>query len=236
MDTLHQFLTVKTKRSISLVTIFCLLALFFPAFTSAAIFAPDPVSNDQCVPPYPTLCFNTPYVKGHCVGPKLCQADSVLGISGKDTAIGLGIVTAILGIGTTLLKLGSGAGTAGSSLSPYSSTNPYGAAGCTGTRYISPTPTSDPCGVYIPTTSTTNPNINLNQIGGGSTTVVTSGPASASLTVVPTSGGAPLAVTFTVTDTSAACAHAAVSLSAGDGTAPITAIPATTARTTHTPA
>ena len=168
---------------------------------------------------------------GICVAENTCQATAVTPLGG----LGMGVVSAVTLQTISKMLSGGGTGSSGSSLNPYTSTNPYGAAGCTGTRYISPTPTSDPCGVYIPTTPTTNPNINLNPIGGGSTTVVTSGPVAASLTVVPTSGGAPLAVTFTVTDTSAACAHAAVSLSAGDGTAPITAIPATTACTTHTP-
>ena len=170
-------------------------------------------------------------VQGVCVAEQTCKAIGVTPVAG----IGLGIVSGLSLQAISKMLSGGGTGSTGSSLSPYSSTNPYGAVGCTGTRYISPTPTSDPCGVYIPTTSTTNPNINLNPIGGGNTTVVTSGPVAASLTVVPTSGMAPLAVTFTVTDPSAACAHAAVSLSAGDGTAPITAIPATTACTTHTP-
>ncbi|MDO8552512.1 MAG: hypothetical protein Q7S01_03185 [bacterium] len=79
-------------------------------------------------------------------------------------------------------------------------------------------------------------NVNLGGGAGGSTTnVVTSGPATATLSATPTSGTAPLSVTFIVTDTSTACSHPAIMISAGDGTDAVVALPSTTSCTGRTP-
>src|SRR3989344_1558653 len=169
-------------------------------------------------------------VSGVCAGPGICKAIGVTPLAG----IGLGIISGVA-LQTVSKILSGSTGSTRSSLNPYTSTNPYGQATCTGTRFISTVPTTNPCGVYIPTTSTTNPNINLSPIGGGTATVGTSGPAMATLSVVPASGPAPLSVTFTVIDTSTSCAHAAVSISAGDGTPSATAIPATSSCAGRTP-
>ena len=239
------FLTIEARQCFSLVTVLCLLAVSFPATGIAQNIGatPDP-ENSQCLKyinpssgvcaPGPCQAFkNGAYVAGHCTTCYICQADTVTSISGQTILVGLGIVSAILNLGKQLF--GPGTGVTGNSLNPYTSTNPYGQATCTGTRFISTVPTTNPCGVYIPTTSTTNPNINLSPIGGGTATVGTSGPAMATLSVVPASGPAPLSVTFTVIDTSTSCAHAAVSISAGDGTPSATAIPATSSCAGRTP-
>lgn len=147
--------------------------------------------------------------------------------------IGIGVMGNVVnGVIQLGLRALSDTGSSGTPYPSYTSTGGYTSPTCTGTRYISPMPTSDPCGIFIPTTTPTNPGIDLTPPGGGTTTV---GPVTASLSVAPTSGKVPLAVTFTVTDTSTSCVHAAVSLSAGDGTNPVTALPATTACGAHTP-
>ena len=135
--------------------------------------------------------FGSYFASGICVAQNTCRATAVTPLGGIGMGAIGGVVNGFVQIG---FKAFSGGGSTGSTLNPYTSTNPYGTAGCTGTRYISPVQTNDPCGVYIPTTTTTNPNINLNPIGGGKQNVGTSGPASGSLTVGATSGGAPLAV------------------------------------------
>ncbi|MDO8521867.1 MAG: hypothetical protein Q7S08_01105 [bacterium] len=240
------FLSIKSRRMLSLAILASLFGLFSPPLVT---YATEPVSliinqvggetitqaftpvadvvNKVCTGSNPGApCYTPTGVIGICVYVGTCKAQSFLDLYGKQATVGLGIVTTILGLAKSLFPTSP---TTGNTLNPYTTTNPYG---CTGTRYISPTPTNDPCGVYIPITTTKDPNINLNPIGGGTTTV---GPVTASLTVVPTSGAAPLAVTFTVTDTSTSCMHGAVSISAGDGTPSATAIPATTSCTGRTP-
>jgi PKD repeat protein len=220
--------------------VLCLVLTSSPLIVSAQAATPAPENNicgsctanpATCPAIRCTVVRPGSVVNGHCVNPTTCQADAVTGISGQTILVGLGIVSAILGIGKQLF----GAPPTGGSIPSYTSTNPYGQSTCTGTRYISPVQTSDPCGVYIPTTTTTNPNVNLNPIGGGTSTVVTSGSVSATLSVSPTSGPAPLSVTFTVTDTSTSCSHGAVSISAGDGTPSVTAIPVTISCAGRTP-
>jgi PKD repeat protein len=195
---------------------------------------PGAGANDQCtaVPfKYGTPCFTwkffgTSFASGICTGAGICTATAVTPFGAIGAGAVSGTISGFINIG---LKAFSGGGTTGSTIPSYTSVNPYGQATCTGTRYISPVQTNDPCGLYIPTTPiNTNP-IDLTNPGGGSTTIDTNALISASLTVVPISGKAPLTVTFSVTDTSPSCGHPAIMLSAGDGTSAVVAIPATTA-------
>src|SRR3989338_4877166 len=134
--------------------------------TPSTIAAKYCTATNEGVPCWSESFFGMFTVQGICAGPQTCKAIGVTPVTG----IGLGIVSGLSLQAISKMLSGGGTGSSGSSLSPYSTTNPYGTAGCTGTRYISPVQTNDPCGVYIPTTSTTNPNINLNPIGGGTQT------------------------------------------------------------------
>lgn len=239
------FLSPKTMRALSFIILSCILIVFGPAVSLAqdaalvvsdteTVFAPDPGASAQCAAfPYSSVkpCISTTFfglytTAGICTGPGVCTATAITPMA----TVGIGAISSVInGVVQIGIRAFSGGGTTGSSY-PTTATSPYG---CTGTRYISPTPTADPCGVYIPTTPTTNPSLGLTPPPGSGTT--TGGPTTATLSVVPTSGPAPLKVTFTVTDTTTSCTHQAVMLSAGDGTDAVVALPAMAACRTLSP-
>jgi len=96
-----------------------------------------------------TFGFPTP---GMCVGPTTCLGLGTVAITGVAIGIGKGIVGKILGGGDSS---GSGIPAGGIPLTGGSK------AGCSGTPYISTTPSTDSCAVYIPTGATAGNTLNL---------------------------------------------------------------------------
>ncbi|MDO8521866.1 MAG: hypothetical protein Q7S08_01100 [bacterium] len=96
-----------------------------------------------------TFGFKTP---GICVANNICLGLGTVGLTGAAIGIGKGIVGKILGGNESS---GSNVPAGGMSLAGGSK------VGCSGTPYISTTPSTNPCAVYIPTGATASSTLNL---------------------------------------------------------------------------
>jgi len=96
-----------------------------------------------------TFGFLTP---GMCVAQNVCLGLGTVAITGAAIGIGKGIVGNILG---------GGNGNSGSGASYPMSLAGGSKYGCSGTPYISLTPSTDSCAVYIPTSATASSTLNL---------------------------------------------------------------------------
>ncbi|MEK7107360.1 MAG: hypothetical protein AAB899_04205 [Patescibacteria group bacterium] len=250
MNPYSEFLAKKSRWILSLTILVSFFGLFFPPFVYSADavfgstgggadsaltgYGPDSTAVATCAAVngvFPTGPCRTWSFFGMYFATGVCEAGQCVAMAVTPLGgLGMGVITTAL---NTAINTALRPNTTGSSLPSATSYNPNV---CTGTRYVSRIPNDpNPCGIYIPTTTGGTPDINLNPGSGSTTTVVTTGPATATLSVTPTSGPAPLLVTFTVTDTSVACSHPAIMISAGDGSDPVVAIPSTTSCTGRTP-
>jgi hypothetical protein len=107
---------------------------------------------------------------GMCIGPELCLGLGTVSIAG-----------AVIGIGRSILDAGN-SGSSGSGNYSGQALTGVSKPGCSGTPFISTTPSSDPCAVYIPTGATTGSVINLGS--------VTSNPSVSSLLLNDSTGSA----------------------------------------------
>ncbi|MDO8481873.1 MAG: hypothetical protein Q7S75_02220 [bacterium] len=159
-----------------------LLLMFIPSVSFAAAFSPDvgpgvtfspaidPVAAAQCTPVTPACpcgtvpstsgcvagpnkfmcpCISTSFFglytsAGTCTGPGVCTATGITPLA----TIGMGIISSgISGVVNLGLKALSGGGSTPNSISPTSIPR-----GCT-YRYQVTVPSSDPCAIYVPSTS-----------------------------------------------------------------------------------